>query len=50
MTRIMNIPKEAQIRGLKKALRNPKTPPQFVESLKKRLKTLEGKSKVSMVV
>lgn len=36
----LNIPKEAQIRGIKKALANPKTPPQFRAGLMKRLAKL----------
>ena len=34
-------PKKDQIRGIHKALENPKTPRQFIPSLKKRLKQLE---------
>jgi hypothetical protein len=33
--------KREQIDGLRKALANPKTPKQFLPSLKKRLETLE---------
>jgi hypothetical protein len=36
----MNISKEAQIRGLRKALNNRRTPRQFIPSLKKRLAKL----------
>lgn len=42
MARKINIPKAAQIRGLKKALRNRKTPRAFIPSLKKRLRALGG--------
>ncbi len=38
----MSIPIESQIRGIKKALENPKTPAQLKAGLKKRLKTLGG--------
>jgi hypothetical protein len=37
------MPKEKQIAGLKKALRNPKTPKAFREGMRKRLNKLEGK-------
>jgi hypothetical protein len=37
----MKIPKEAQIIGIKKALANPRTPPQFRTGLLKRLERLE---------
>lgn len=43
MTRKMKIPVEAQIRGIKKALANPKLPKQFRAGMEKRLKNLEGK-------
>jgi hypothetical protein len=42
MARKMNIPKEKQIQGIKKALRNRKTPRAFIPSLKKRLAKLGG--------
>lgn len=35
-------PKADQIRGIEKALRNPRTPPQFRPSMEKRLKKLKG--------
>jgi len=35
--------KEQQIRGLKKAIANPRTPKQLLPSMKKRLAKLEGK-------
>lgn len=35
-------PKADQIRGIEKALRNPKTPWQFRPGMKKRLKELKG--------
>jgi hypothetical protein len=38
----MNIPKDKQIQGIKKALRNRKTPRAFIPSLKKRLAKLGG--------
>jgi hypothetical protein len=34
--------REEQIRGLRKALANPKTPKAFREGMKKRLRKLEG--------
>lgn len=34
--------KEQQIRGLKKALKNPRTPKQLRAGMKKRLEKLEG--------
>ena len=34
--------KEQTIRGLKKALANPRTPKQFKPSMRERLKKLEG--------
>lgn len=40
MARKLNIPKAAQIRGIRKALANPKTPKQFRAGLKKRLAKL----------
>jgi hypothetical protein len=40
MARKMNIPIEAQIRGLKKALKNPKTPKAFLAGMRKRLEKL----------
>jgi len=40
MARKLNIPKAAQIRGLRKALANKKTPRQFISSMKKRLAKL----------
>jgi hypothetical protein len=40
MARKLNIPKAAQIRGLRKAIANRKTPRQFIPSLKKRLAKL----------
>jgi hypothetical protein len=40
MSRKLNIPKAAQIRGLRKALANKKTPRAFIPSLKKRLAKL----------
>ena len=40
MARKMNIPKEAQIRGIRKALKNPKTPKAFLAGMKKRLEKL----------
>lgn len=42
MARKLNIPKAKQIQGLRKALRNRKTPRQFIPSLKKRLAKLGG--------
>lgn len=42
MARKMKIPKAAQIRGIKKALHNRKTPRAFIPGLKKRLKALGG--------
>jgi len=42
MSRKMNIPKAKQIVGLRKAIANPKTPRQFIPSLKKRLAKLTG--------
>ena len=36
----MNISKEAQIRGLRKAIKNRKTPRQFIPGMKKRLAKL----------
>ncbi len=41
--RKIHIPVESQIRGIKKALKNSKTPPQFKKALKKRLEKLEKK-------
>lgn len=38
----LRIPKEAQIRGLKKALASSKTPAQLKPSMRKRLKKLQG--------
>jgi len=35
--------KEQQIKGLRKALGNPRTPKQLIPSMKKRLTKLEGK-------
>ena len=35
--------KEQQIKGLRKALLNPRTPKQLIPSMKKRLARLEGK-------
>jgi len=35
--------KEEQIRGLEKALANPKTPKQFLPSMRERLKQLQEK-------
>lgn len=40
MSRKLNIPKAAQIRGIRKALANRKTPRQFIPGLKKRLAKL----------
>ena len=40
MARKLHIPKAAQIRGLRKAIANRKTPKQFIPSLKKRLAKL----------
>lgn len=40
--RISNIPVEDQIRGVKKGIRNPKTPPALRKGLQKRLKQLEA--------
>jgi len=34
--------KEQTIRGLRKAIKNPRTPKQFIPSMKKRLAKLEG--------
>lgn len=45
----MKIPKSAQIKGLKKALRNRKTPRAFIPSLKKRLKALGGALVISLL-
>lgn len=42
MSRKLNIPKDKQIKGLKKAIANRKTPRQFIPSMKKRLKKLMG--------
>lgn len=42
MSRKLNIPKAAQIRGIRKALANRKTPRQFIPGLKKRLAKLTG--------
>lgn len=42
MKRKLNIPKNKQCAGLRKALRNPNTPRQFLPSLRKRLKKLTG--------
>jgi hypothetical protein len=42
MARKLNIPKAKQILGIKKALRNRKTPRAFIPSLKKRLAKLGG--------
>ena len=50
MARKMTIPKAAQIRGLKKALRNRKTPRAFIPSLKKRLKAMGGALAISMAL
>jgi len=36
----LNIPKEAQIKGLRKAIKNRRTPRQFIPSMKKRLAKL----------
>ncbi len=36
----LNIPKEAQIKGLRKAIKNRKTPRQFIPGMKKRLAKL----------
>jgi hypothetical protein len=36
----LNIPKDAQIRGLRKAIKNRKTPRQFIPGMKKRLAKL----------
>jgi hypothetical protein len=42
----MNLSKSAQIKGLRKALKNRKTPRQFIPGMKKRLfKLLRGESK-----
>jgi hypothetical protein len=42
----MNISKSAQIKGLRKAIKNRRTPPQFVAGMKKRLfKLLRGEGK-----
>ncbi len=38
--RKMRIPKTAQIRGIRKALKNPRTPKQFKPALRKRLQKL----------
>lgn len=43
MTRKLKIPVEAQIRGIKKALANSRTPKAFRASLEKRLRALEGR-------
>jgi hypothetical protein len=37
----MGLTKAQQIKGLRKALKNPKTPKQFLSSMKKRLAKLE---------
>lgn len=42
MARKMKIPKAAQIRGIKKALRNRRTPKGFLPGLRKRLRKLGG--------
>lgn len=42
MPRKLNIPKDKQIQGLRKAIANPKTPQQFIPSMKKRLAKLLG--------
>lgn len=34
--------KDEQIRGLRKALKNPRTPSQFRKGMEKRLRKLEG--------
>lgn len=39
--RKMRIPVDAQIRGIKKALANKKTPPQFKAGMRKRLERLQ---------
>ena len=39
----MPLTKKQQIEGLRKALKNPRTPKQFLASMKKRLARLEGK-------
>lgn len=39
---MMRIPKEAQLRGIRKALANPRTPVQFRMGLYKRLNQLGG--------
>lgn len=43
MSRKLRIPVEAQIRGLKKALANRKTPKAFRAGMQKRLRKLQGK-------
>jgi hypothetical protein len=39
----MRLSKEQQIKGLRKALKNRRTPPAFIPSMRKRLAKLEGK-------
>lgn len=49
MARKMKMPKASQIKGIKKALRNKKTPRAFIPSLKKRLKALGGTLVISLL-
>jgi hypothetical protein len=50
MPRKLNIPKDKQIKGLRKALANRKTPRAFIPSLKKRLAKLTGAAIILFVL